>query len=110
VHGPVAAAPADAAAADFLARSPGARAEALLGLQSTTLPDLATRDRRAKESLVRVERDPGLVTPAWTLYALDAREVEFWQGDRDRRHTRLVYRRGAGGPGGAGWDKDLLWP
>ncbi|MCF3964702.1 pyridoxine/pyridoxamine 5'-phosphate oxidase [Streptomyces fuscigenes] len=105
VRGPVSAEPAERGAADFLARSPEARAEALLGTQSRPLSDLAERDRRTKESLARVEREPDLVAPAWTLYGLRAEQVEFWQGDKGRRHTRLVYLREADG-----WRKQLLWP
>jgi pyridoxamine 5'-phosphate oxidase len=105
VRGPVVAEPADRGAADFLARSPEARAEALLGTQSRPLGDLGERDLRTKESLARVERDPGLVAEAWTLYGLRAEQVEFWQGDRGRRHTRLAYLREADG-----WRKQLLWP
>ncbi|MBB2741238.1 UNVERIFIED_ORG: hypothetical protein FHR35_001058 [Microbispora rosea subsp. rosea] len=32
-------------------------------------------------------------------------EVEFWQADRDRRHTRLRYTREE-----AGWARHRLWP
>ncbi|WP_329457658.1 pyridoxine/pyridoxamine 5'-phosphate oxidase [Streptomyces sp. NBC_01497] len=105
VRGPVVAEPAESAAADFLARSPEARAEALLGTQSRPLADLGERDLRTKESLARVERDPDLVAASWTLYGLRAEQVEFWQGDKLRRHTRLSYSREAGG-----WRKQLLWP
>ena len=93
------------AAADFLARSPGARAEALLGRQSTPLPDLATRDAAVRTAADRIEADPSLVAPGWTLYTLHAQAVEFWQGDRERRHTRVDYRRTDGG-----WERGLLWP
>ncbi|MEW2548393.1 pyridoxal 5'-phosphate synthase [Streptomyces sp. NPDC047002] len=105
VRGPVAARPAQQAAADFLARSPQARAEALLGTQSRPLGDLAERDRRTAESLARVERHQDLVAPEWTLYELRAERVEFWQGDAGRRHTRLAYLRAADG-----WRRQLLWP
>ena len=117
VRGPVVAEPAGASAEDFLARSAGARAEALLGLQSTPLEDPATRDARTRESLARIERDPGLVPPEWTLFTLRARQVEFWQGKRGRDHTRLAYTWGdasaqGDGPaqGGGAWAKELLWP
>jgi pyridoxamine 5'-phosphate oxidase len=105
VRGPVSARPSESAAADFLARSPEARAEALLGTQSRPLADLGERDLRTKESLARVEREPGLVAPAWTLYGLRADQVEFWQGDKQRNHTRLNYVRESGR-----WTKELLWP
>jgi len=32
-------------------------------------------------------------------------EAEFWQGDPQRRHVRLQYRRA-----GSGWTRQLLWP
>jgi pyridoxamine 5'-phosphate oxidase len=92
-------------AADFLARSPGARAEALLGRQSTPLPDLETRDAAVRDAAERIGRAPDTVSPGWTLYTLRAQAVEFWQGDRERRHTRVDYRRA-----GDGWERGLLWP
>lgn len=92
-------------AADFLARSPGARAESLLGRQSTPLADPAARDDAVRSAAARVSADPGLVAPGWTLYTLRAGRVEFWQGDPERRHTRVEYRRGDDG-----WERGLLWP
>lgn len=105
ITGTVEPAGAEASAADFLARSPGARAEALLGRQSTPLSDPGTRDAAVREAAARIGRDPGLVAPGWTLYTLRAESVEFWQGDRERRHTRVDYRRS-----GACWERGLLWP
>lgn len=105
IRGRVTAGDAEASAADFLARSPAARAEALLGRQSTPLADLAARDAAVRESAARIEGDPGLVAPGWTLYTLRPDSVEFWQGDRDRRHTRLDYTRTDDG-----WKRGLLWP
>jgi len=92
-------------AADFLARSPAARAEALLGRQSGPLADLAERDTAVAAAAERIAGEPGLVAPQWTLYTLRARSVEFWQGDRERRHTRVNYVRTEDG-----WDRGLLWP
>ncbi|WP_333769076.1 pyridoxine/pyridoxamine 5'-phosphate oxidase [Streptomyces sp. IBSBF 2435] len=105
VRGQVTAGEPDTGAADFLARSPGARAEALLGRQSTPLPDLATRDAAVREAAGRIGEDPGLVAPGWTLYTLRPDSVEFWQGDRERRHTRVDYTRTDDG-----WKRGLLWP
>ncbi|MFJ6789748.1 pyridoxine/pyridoxamine 5'-phosphate oxidase [Streptomyces angustmyceticus] len=105
VRGPVVRESAERAAADFLARSPGARAEALLGRQSRPLGDLAERDAAVAESAARLARDPGLVAPGWTLHTVHAESVEFWQGDQDRKHTRLAYHRTDDG-----WRKELLWP
>jgi pyridoxamine 5'-phosphate oxidase len=94
-----------ASAADFLARPPASRAEALVGRQSEPLGDLAELDRAFRQAQARVTADPRLIAPDWTLYALTADEVEFWQGDVDRRHIRLRYRRA-----GSGWTRQLLWP
>ncbi|WP_327293454.1 pyridoxine/pyridoxamine 5'-phosphate oxidase [Streptomyces sp. NBC_01198] len=105
VRGRVTAGAGDTGAADFLARSPGARAEALLGRQSTPLPDLATRDAAVRAAAARIAREPGRVAPGWTLYTLRPDSVEFWQGDRDRRHTRVDYTRTDDG-----WKRGLLWP
>lgn len=105
VRGTVVAGSPEESAADFLARSPGARAEALLGRQSTPLSDLAARDADVHAAAERIAADPGLVAPGWTLYTLRAEEVEFWQGDKERRHTRLDYRRTD-----SGWERGLLWP
>jgi pyridoxamine 5'-phosphate oxidase len=105
VRGTAAPAGRKASAADFLARPPASRAEALIGRQSEPLDDLAELDRAFQEAQARVGADPGLVAPEWTLYALTAEEAEFWQGDLDRRHVRLRYRRA-----GSAWTRQLLWP
>ncbi|MFI9645586.1 pyridoxal 5'-phosphate synthase [Streptomyces sp. NPDC052040] len=105
LRGPVLAEPPERSAADFLARSPGSRAEALMGRQSQSLESREELDRAAKHSAERVAREPGLVEPDWTLYTLRPTSVEFWQGDRQRKHTRLAYRREEDR-----WTKTLLWP
>src|SRR5215467_5674760 len=71
--------PADrqASAADFLARPPASRAEGLIGRQSEPLGDLTELDRAFKQAVDRVNADPALIAPGWTLYALTADEAEF---------------------------------
>ncbi|MGG2464990.1 pyridoxine/pyridoxamine 5'-phosphate oxidase [Streptomyces sp. RGM 3693] len=105
VRGPVVREGAERSAADFLARSAGARAEALLGRQSQPLTSLAERDTAMAGAAERLADDPGLVPAAWTLHTVRAESVEFWQGAKDRNHTRLAYRRA-----GTTWTKELLWP
>ena len=107
IRGAAVAAGTQASAADFLARPPASRAEALIGRQSEPLSDLAELDRAFTEAQARVSADPGLVAPGWTLYVLTADEAEFWQGDLDRRHVRLRYRRSGSD---SGWARQLLWP
>ncbi|MFF9063307.1 pyridoxal 5'-phosphate synthase [Streptomyces sp. NPDC014882] len=105
VRGPVVREAPELCAVDFLARSAGARAEALLGRQSQPLADLAERDAHVEASLKRIRSEPDLVAPDWTLYSVRPESVEFWQGDKQRRHTRLVYLSSP-----AGWTKQMLWP
>ena len=107
VRGPVAAESAERGAADLLARSDSARAEALIGRQSTHLDSLESRDAELKAALSRVEADPALVAPEWTLYTLAPTEIEFWQAAKDRNHNRLRYERDAGD---GSWRRHMLWP
>jgi len=94
-----------ASAADFLARSPASRAEALTGRQSEPMHDPAELDEALRRAQAQIAADPGLVAPSWTLYAVSADEAEFWQADQQRRHIRLHYQRTAGT-----WARRLLWP
>jgi pyridoxamine 5'-phosphate oxidase len=48
---------------------------------------------------------PEIVQATWTLYAVVADTVEFWQADQDRQHTRVQYRRV-----GERWTHGMLWP
>ncbi|WP_405392576.1 pyridoxal 5'-phosphate synthase [Streptomyces sp. NBC_01102] len=105
VRGAVAPESPELSAQDFLARSLGSRAEALAGMQSRPLDDPKSVSAATEESLSRLEREPDLVVPEWTLYTLAPHSVEFWQGDKQRKHTRLTYLRSDDG-----WDKQLLWP
>ncbi|WP_030690413.1 pyridoxal 5'-phosphate synthase [Streptomyces globisporus] len=91
-------------AADFLARSATARAEALLGRQSRYLADPDERDRALRDSLARIEAEPDLVDSAWTLYSVVPDTVEFWQAAATRVHVRLRYERE-----GVTWQRRELW-
>jgi pyridoxamine 5'-phosphate oxidase len=105
VRGPVVPESAERGAADFLARPPGSRAEASIGRQSQVLRDPRDLDAATGQALRRIEERPDLVVPEWTLYCLRPTEVEFWQGDVRRRHTRLRYTRA-----GDTWRREALWP
>ncbi|MFE4463853.1 pyridoxal 5'-phosphate synthase [Oerskovia sp. NPDC056781] len=91
--------------ADFLARSEGSRAAALVGHQSEPLASGQEYRDAFAGALARVQRDPTLIEPAWTAYALAPTSVEFWQASDDRGQTRLRYRAV-----GHDWEKGLLWP
>ncbi|MFI6095380.1 pyridoxal 5'-phosphate synthase [Lentzea sp. NPDC051213] len=102
VRGAVSVANAEDSAQDFLARSPSARANALLGRQSDVL---GSRHELEEALRASVEQAPDAVAPAWTLYHVTADEVEFWQGDTGRKHVRVQYTRDR-----AEWTRTLLWP
>ncbi|HEV7459543.1 MAG TPA: pyridoxal 5'-phosphate synthase [Solirubrobacteraceae bacterium] len=96
---------AEAAARDFLARPVDARVEAFGGQQSEVLDDPEDLAAAADAARRDIEADPELVPEHWTLYHLVPDEVEFWQGDRSRRHVRLRYRFTHGA-----WTREMLWP
>jgi pyridoxamine 5'-phosphate oxidase len=95
----------ESSAEDFLARSLGSRATALVGHQSEILRDPTELDGLFQAQLQRLTDSPSLVEDAWAVYVVRAREVEFWQGAADRRHLRLRYRQEQ-----SEWRKELLWP
>jgi pyridoxamine 5'-phosphate oxidase len=105
IRGTAAPAGNQASAADFLALSPASRAEALTGRQSQPLDGRRELDEALHRAQAEIAADPGLVAPSWTLYAMSADDVEFWQADQQRRHIRLRYQRTADG-----WTHGLLWP
>ncbi|MFD0315679.1 pyridoxine/pyridoxamine 5'-phosphate oxidase [Streptomyces flavalbus] len=107
VRGPVTAAPATESAADLHARSTGALAAALTGHQSEVLPSYDDLEHASRAAWERARREPDAPVPTWTLYRVRPDAVEFFQGDGERRHVRVRYRRGEGG---AGWVRELLWP
>ena len=105
VRGTAAPAASEASAADFLALSPSSRAEALTARQSEPMADLNELDDALRRAHAEIAASPEVIAPDWTLYALSADEVEFWQADHRRRHIRLQYQRAA-----EGWTSRLLWP
>lgn len=107
LRGPVVPADPQVCAADFLARSPGSRAAAFAVRPGEPLGSPAELEAAMAAALDRVGREPLLVLPEWSLQALVPLEIEFWQGDRRRAHTRVVYRRDAVG---APWRHELVWP
>ncbi|MFI1679023.1 pyridoxal 5'-phosphate synthase [Streptomyces sp. NPDC020607] len=110
VRGRVTTAPHAESLADLHARSAGALAAALVGRQSEVLSSYEELAASSATAWERARAEPDADAPTWTLYVLDPVEAEFFQGDAQRRHVRLRYRRGDGGDGGDGWVKELLWP
>ncbi|MFF2571546.1 pyridoxal 5'-phosphate synthase [Streptomyces sp. NPDC058084] len=106
VRGPVLTGTREEAYADLHARSTGALASALVGRQSEPLDDLDTLARAGAAAWDRARREPEAHADSWTVYVVEPAEVEFFQGDEQRRHVRLRYRRTADGS----WARELLWP
>ncbi|VEF47546.1 Pyridoxine/pyridoxamine 5'-phosphate oxidase [Bacillus freudenreichii] len=92
-------------AKDFLERGEVARAIALLGKQSKVLADSKILEESILKQIERLKSKPSTVDAYWCLYKVTASEVEFWQGDRERKHIRLLYRMENNK-----WIKELLWP
>ncbi|MFI1765385.1 pyridoxal 5'-phosphate synthase [Streptomyces sp. NPDC020800] len=105
VRGPVTSAPCEESQADLHARSTGALAAALTGRQSEQLASLEELRRASQAAREKARANPDEPSPTWTLYRLRPEVVEFFQGDAERRHVRLEYRRT-----GFGWSRGLLWP
>jgi len=95
----------EAGADDFRKRSAGARAVAMTGRQSQELESEEVLNSSIDAQKERIQRDPDVVTPHWRLYAVNAQEVEFWQGDSGRKHTRIRYELQEGK-----WKQHRLWP
>ncbi|MBN8953947.1 MULTISPECIES: pyridoxal 5'-phosphate synthase [unclassified Rhizobium] len=91
--------------ADFRARTSGAKAVALTGRQSEVLGSSQELEDELALQHRRLQEEPDLVATGWALFIVMPHEVEFWQGDTERRHHRLRYRREK-----AGWLKERLWP
>ena len=105
VRGVATRAPRDDAATDFLARHPDARAVALLEKQSTPMADPASHEQLIAEQRARMQREPEVVAPDWTVWQVTPTRVEFWQGAPSRDHLRLQYIRDA-----TRWTRRRLWP
>lgn len=106
LRGPVRTAAPEISAQDFRDRPPASRAAALMARQSQPMADRTELDRALAQSERRLAADPTLVAPEWSRYLVVPDEVEFWQGDKQRRHTRLRYQR----TGDHTWSKEMLWP
>ncbi|NEE29348.1 oxidase, partial [Streptomyces sp. SID7982] len=110
VRGPVLRCTPAESHADLHARSTGALAAALTGVQSEVVESVDTLHRTADAAWERARAEPDSEAPTWTRYVVEPAEVEFFQGDARRRHLRLRYRRTGSGTGGGTWTRELLWP
>lgn len=97
--------PVEASSKDFLERSSGSKAVALIGNQSKEMMQRKNLDEALLKTKELIEQAPDTVNPHWKLYAIVADEVEFWQGDSERKHMRVQYQRKS-----EHWGHRLLWP
>lgn len=91
--------------ADFRARAPGAKAVALVARQSEVLGSRQELENALAQQHCRLLGEPDLVAPSWALFIVMPHDVEFWQGNSERRHHRLRYKREK-----TGWIREQLWP
>jgi pyridoxamine 5'-phosphate oxidase len=105
VRGAVATADPSVSAADFLAKPDGSRIAGLVGRQSAVLEDPGKLAIEIEAASQRLADDPFAVAEDHAVYVLTPAEVEFWQGDRQRQHIRLRYRRSVND-----WITERLWP
>ena len=113
VRGRVVEGSAEENAASFLSRGTGGRAESFLGHQSDVIDDPDEPRRALNEVRQRIEEDPDLVSPTWTIYKVVPETIEFWQASRDRSHLRLRYRAAGDTSGAIGvhaFHTERLWP
>jgi pyridoxamine 5'-phosphate oxidase len=95
----------EAGAADFRQRSAEARAVALTGNQSRELVREEELEYSLAEQREIISLNPDITALNWRLYAINLREAEFWQGDTDRKHTRIQYYWSE-----EQWKHRRLWP
>jgi pyridoxamine 5'-phosphate oxidase len=99
--------PASECAADFLERPVGSKVTALASKQSEVLINMNSLERNLQEAKEKIEAQPEYVAPAWKVFAVAPRTVEFWQGATDRMHQRLRYSIDE--EDGL-WSRDVLYP
>lgn len=106
VRGPVEAVDLARASPEERGLSPAAHLATLVGRQSRPLSGAEEFEQAWAAAQTLLKGDPLTAAPGHTRYSVLAEEVEFWQGDRNRRHVRLRYRR----RGDGSWERGLLWP
>lgn len=108
--------PAEACAADFLARPLASRVSAVASPQSEVMADPEKSQQELSEKTAEAQalfdEDPEYVSPGWLVYAVAPTDVEFWQGATDRQHQRLRYVKedSKAETDPVTWRKERLWP
>ena len=89
----------------FATRPRGAQIGAWASAQSSVVPDRAVLAAAVAEVEARFSEGPVPRPPHWGGYRIEPSSVELWQGQADRLHDRLRYRRD-----GDGWVIERLSP
>ncbi|NXR30781.1 PNPO oxidase, partial [Zosterops hypoxanthus] len=77
----------------FHSRPKGSQIGALVSRQSSVIPDREFLRKRSAELEERY-RDSAVPRPDyWGAYTVEPEVVEFWQGQTNRLHDRIVFRR-----------------
>ena len=77
---------------------PQVRAVRVRGRVEEATPEESAADLAARSAAARA----GIADGDWVLWRVVPSRIEFWQGEADRRHTRLVYEAAADG-----WSRTL---
>lgn len=89
----------------FHTRPRGSQLASYTSRQSHTVDSRETLEARLSENVRHFSGKEIPLPVHWGGYRLRPATVEFWQGQRDRFHDRLIYRRGMGG-----WNIQRLEP
>ncbi|EHH24751.1 pyridoxine-5'-phosphate oxidase isoform X2 [Macaca nemestrina] len=94
VEGPVKKLPEEEAECYFHSRPKSSQIGAVVSHQSSVIPDREYL-RKKNEELEQLYEDQEVPKPkSWGGYVLYPQVMEFWQGQTNRLHDRIVFRRG----------------
>ncbi|NXE03230.1 PNPO oxidase, partial [Chaetorhynchus papuensis] len=77
----------------FHSRPKGSQIGALVSRQSSVIPDREYLRKKNAELEERYRDAPVPKPDYWGAYIVEPEVVEFWQGQSNRLHDRLVFRR-----------------